>query len=309
MLNVNKPPVHTHYLNNNYYFDSTNSDFKLNKLDEVDEADEAIQLNVSKNDRSARSAGLKLSSSHTANASNRASAEQQPPATTQLPPTVDQLSDPDQLIDQPNKTGQASQQNELNKAPNSDDQKLKNKLGKMFKKLSNLKASKSDKKTSSSSSDKPSKSEKKKPLITVIHKTVTKNNVKLFEAAQENAENEDANCVSAKLSSDRRPAGHQVVAATAAAAHKPASQRDDSSPNQSSIPCHKKSSQSNQSSSQLNASIQFDDSNLSSLPIDPSHGTNRKIEDVRSRSESKLANCQPRKQAPTKLKSEVESHY
>lgn len=300
MLNVTKPPVHT-YLNNNYYFDSTNSNFKLNKLDELDEtADEALQLTVPslQIDRPgiARSAG-KL---------NRPDLEQ-PPAN--LPPIVDQLSDSDQLseVDQLKEISKLSQLSELNKPAKADDQNsnLRSKLGKMFRKFSNLKASKDDKKkkSSSSSSDKPSKLEKKKPLITVIHKTVTKNNVKLFDASQENAENEDANCVSSKLSSDRRSAAPDRPA------HK--QRRDESSPNQcsqQSVACQPKSSRSNQSSTQLNSSIQFDDSNLSSLPIDPSPSTNRKIEDVRSRSESKLANCQSRKQAPTKLKSEVDAH-
>lgn len=266
MLNVTKP-VHS-YLNNNNYLDSTNSDCKLNKLDELDEtADDALQLNVP---------SLQIDPPGVVRSAGKLNRRRSPElASTQH--SVGQHSTHQHCVDQhsripadrPSDVDPANDQS--SQAP--DDSKPRSRFGKMFRKLSNLKASKDDKKKKSSS-DKP---EKKKPLITVIHKTVTKNNVKLF--GQENAENEDANRVSSKLSSEPsgdRPTRH--------------------SPNE----CQQ-SSRSNQSA--------FDESNLSSLPIDPSPSTNRKIEDVRSRSESKLANCQPRKQTSSKPKSEVEAHY
>lgn len=166
------------------------------------------------------------------------------------------------------------------------------KLNRMFRMIGNLKSSKSDK---SKRNDKASKFENikdKRPLITVIHKTVTKNNVKLFTG---DPDPDASNKLSMNLTIPI--AYHNGDNLSNTTNQSIGHNRSDSSMNHS---VH-----STDFISKDHFSNEFDETNLSSLPTNPTSSLiNRKIEDVRSRSETKLTNCQ-RKQ-PAKLKSEVE---
>lgn len=155
-------------------------------------------------------------------------------------------------------------------------------LFRMFRKFGNLKPSIKNDKIKRNETKLTKFNQTNRPLITVINQTATKNNIKLFP----NDENQTADLSIIENSINR------------------SNQSNDQSINRS-----------NSSINYLIRSNDFNETNLSSLPIDLNHNhsdhnsnsIDRKLDDrkVRSHSETKLTNYQITKQ-PSHLKSEVE---
>lgn len=259
MLSMNRT-----YLNN--YNESTNlkNSELLNELNEIDKLNQLKELNRidQKADFNQETNSNKISESDLVKNLNQ----------------INQLNVIDQLklnnLSSNSSNNSSNQFDRLKTAIKLDDQCRLGKLNKMFRRISNLKATKNDKK---SSTDKPTaKFDKNRPSITVIHKTVTKNNVKLFtNTVNQNVFN---NLEDHQLNKTRSISPQSINQST---------------------------TQSITHSDYLNGTnIQFNDSNLSSLSL--INQTNRKIEDIKSRSETKLSNYNCQRKESNKMKSEVD---